>query len=445
MLQELGALATIFSAVVAVIALLYTRVLAILGNLTTRDAFVEWLENPKLDIWYRKGLSVGLRWCDLFFGKTLLQSFNKCVAIALVYVALLYLLAWTFGASVSIGQLPYFPILHPIHRVVVAVSLVGLGVWCFVVTRYETAAINSIKPHIQRFGFPAFDLFPRLLLISSIVLLTIFVGVLGGGAGAVAVTVAVILAGYKMPSAIVALCGALSGGYVSLVLGYSYGEQGSAVLGAQAPGMAVGLVTVWFVLPMLNGLVDSVSWATSRWLVSRIVTTKYRVILSMHVFADAMLAIGFLFLMAVLMTVAFQANNLFVKYFRSPDVISIEPILVAAFTNPWPHGLWIISMLLTTLVPTLLHLSVALGGMLMIATPPWLRAKVIKTLKATYSPGIYRELAAGYVVIIGFSGVVITSICFFVVVWAFGYALKPTSEALLELTMWIVRNSGSGL
>mgnify|MGYP006434953981 FL=1 len=69
------------------------------------------------------------------------------------------------------------------------------------------------------------------------------------------------------------------------------------------------------------------------------------------------------------------------------------PLLFSASNGPFsPNGLWFTLMLLTNLVPTILHLTVAVAGLPLLVIPISMRVKIAQKLRT-------EEIAHGLIVI----------------------------------------------
>ncbi len=73
--------------------------------------------------------------------------------------------------------------------------------------------------------------------------------------------------------------------------------------------------------------------------------------------------------LAVLLPFLIELFNLWSEAHGQPRPLALRSFLAEAVARPWPYGLWVLAMLLSTLFPTLLH------AMALVARPVmlWLR------------------------------------------------------------------------
>ena len=126
-------------------------------------------------------------------------------------------------------------------------------------------------------------------------------------------------------------------------------------------------VTLYTLLPFLNGLLDMVSWLWTRWLAGRLLReldgegrgeARAATVL-VHTFLDLVLAIFSLVLLAWLLAFAFELyGQLCGAVAGGSDHGSyVRPMIDDAMNGPWQNGFWIWLMLLSTLVPTAIHMT----------------------------------------------------------------------------------------
>ena len=116
-------------------------------------------------------------------------------------------------------------------------------------------------------------------------------------------------------------------------------------------------------LPWLNGLLDWVSLSVSRWLGRGIVAewdSPVRLAATLF-FAvlDLVLAVVFAFIVAWLLAFGVEASA---RFFQLS--LGLDQYVRHAAAAPWTTGFWATFMVLSTLIPTAVHLVLACGAVL---------------------------------------------------------------------------------
>ena len=128
------------------------------------------------------------------------------------------------------------------------------------------------------------------------------------------------------------------------------------------------------ILPVMNGGLDYASWWVSRFLGhdlthglssdANIVTTLTRSLA--HIAADLILALFFFVAMAFALGLAFESYDLYANL-QAVDMLSKADQTGYAETlrdDPLGAGLWVTLMLITTLIPTVIHFGMVVGAIL---------------------------------------------------------------------------------
>jgi hypothetical protein len=155
--------------------------------------------------------------------------------------------------------------------------------------------------------------------------------------------------------------------------------------------VAFAIVVFWFVVPMLNGVWDSISWALTYSLLRNLRSTLQRIeeressspglmfrliasiqrliVLVVHVGANLILSSLILIVTFFAVVVALQVVNIVIRPFHPEYMVNVKGLLEAVKSNPYTgDGLWIVAMVFATMVPALVHLSVVFFAVLIIAT-----------------------------------------------------------------------------
>ncbi len=274
---------------------------------------------------YVTGINRGLKGLNLFFGPAKSwKAFNRCLTLAYLYPLIFMCFSWVAGQSPSIAGLPIFPgdWTNGWLKGLLAVALMGYFVVIFWVDQREKTWGAKLKDHPR--------IFIRLLgwlfrLEAGAVIL----------AGALAVALALALV---------------------LVLASAVAEAGAIVVGVvDAEAGAVSFLLLFIILPYANALLDWLSWSLSRYFVHTMVTTNSFSKRIRHFLADFVLAGVFMVGLCILVPFLLQLVN-----FGSVRLgIPTEDWLLRfddSFHAPWTSGLMFTLMLVTTLIPTALHI-----------------------------------------------------------------------------------------
>ncbi len=144
----------------------------------------------------------------------------------------------------------------------------------------------------------------------------------------------------------------------------------------------VSFLLFLLILPMMNGMLDYISWAISRFLGEQILRHQSFSRIVMHVLLDMVVAILLLLVLTFLLTFGLEVINRFVlEPLQIP--IDISGMMEQTMQSPLGQdGLWISFMLFSTLIPTMLHFGVALSSLsTLYFTTKNYRKRLIEVLK----------------------------------------------------------------
>lgn len=305
---------------------------------------------------------------DRFFGEGLWhwRVFERSLTIALVYPVVLFFLGWLFGGSGKIGAMTVFPDAPALQRWLsggVIVAFTVFLIWYFSrnipqkVADLITARLRSIWP----------DLSPGLLsTIDGLIYIGVVVGVGVGvisGIGLIDLTSGV---GVGVGVFGVVVFGVVVVGVFGVVVGVG-------VLLVRGLGNESIVFAIFYILlPIVNALFDYLSWIATRYFLRKAeIADRHHgktFFLSGHIIADAFIAFMCLFGLAFVSGLTLETASLAIEYLGLPP-LRWQDMMVQAINAPFPSGLLMIGMLLTTLAPTLLHLVAGLAAILAMATP----------------------------------------------------------------------------
>lgn len=117
------------------------------------------------------------------------------------------------------------------------------------------------------------------------------------------------------------------------------------------------LILFFAILPLLNALIDWVSWGVSRKLGVLILWRGPSIrIIAQHAAIDAALAIVFLTGLTVTLVATIEGYNALALSFNIRPPLELEALIGVVAAHPWgSDGIWVTIMLLSTLVPTAAH------------------------------------------------------------------------------------------
>ncbi len=173
--------------------------------------------------------------------------------------------------------------------------------------------------------------------------------------------------------------------YLSIFFGVNIGAAAGAAIGAAVGatvGIGIGCAVVVFiasafsvdlyfdlisknvyltiflsVLPLLNCLVDYLSWGISRWFLRHIASNEHILKTVIYSVLDVLFALLFLLMLAFLLPFILE----WIIYLTK-RAVHIPSYLEHFRNDPFGKGLGITGMFVTTLLPTTIHLVIALGA-----------------------------------------------------------------------------------
>jgi hypothetical protein len=89
-------------------------------------------------------------------------------------------------------------------------------------------------------------------------------------------------------------------------------------------------------------------------------------VLAGHMAADLLAAVGLLYLLAMALPFVIELFNLGCRGAGLQEPLQLRTFLALAVQRPWPNGIRVVVMLVSTLVPTALHAMVLVASPLMV-------------------------------------------------------------------------------
>jgi hypothetical protein len=352
--------------------------------------------------------------------------------VALIYPFFLWQLAWVLGGPATIGGLPGFDETMSSGRRWVGLALLWAAIFVFAVFLRNLDSLNNrfsrallrLRDHSRLLGFIP-QSWVRAVGMSVAVGAGIGVVAVGTGVAVGASAGAVVAGGMVVASGVVVADGMV------VVAGVAVGAVAAGVMGDA--GVAIVYVTMLILVPAANAALDHFSVQVSRRLLTDLVDRRgagwqWLMILG-HVVADIVAAGAFFAILAVSLPALLQLANRGFDALGWP-LVEWSVYLDAARKDPFGAGLLVTGMLLTTLIPTILHLLAA-GVALAL---PWIGGATIDRLADKPSPTLLDRM--GFVgliflsVLLSWAALVVVSVTLWEAVAAF---VGPLGQSLADL------------
>ncbi len=304
-------------------------------------------------------------WLDEWFGPaTGGQAMERCIAIAFVYPAVLFvvtlIIAGTARGEISPHEIGVFiaatlAASYLARRAFQAIYRAGTNFWRFV--GGDSGLIRLIARVVM--GATAVILaFAIAFVIASTV------------AGAFAEAGTIVLAIIAAFVLAFALAGVLAAAGTAAAMGLLLVLTVAAL--AFSGKFAFLLLLFFVLLPMLNALLDWLSWIVTRFFLRRVATVPASLggagLLILELTADLAAAILLFLALVVLLPNGIEVINAVLSVTGRPP-FDWQAVVLRANEAPLSEGVFVIGMLLTTLLPTFVHLTRGLAGMAAAWTP----------------------------------------------------------------------------
>lgn len=142
------------------------------------------------------------------------------------------------------------------------------------------------------------------------------------------------------------------GAYAGAIGAIALLTAAAVVLGWGHKPLVIFAVCFFFLLPLTNGPIDWIAWATTRSLVKHLLPIR-NVFLSLFLGSLASLVIGLVLVsaLAFFLGLGFEAYNQLTIQRSGVAAFNLMPMIDQAIDDPWGEGLWLTLMLLTPLLP----------------------------------------------------------------------------------------------
>ena len=486
----LDILSWIFENVGAVITALISTLVwyfwRFMSEMKDREALSKYrLDLTKESRWedtYQRRLKTGLALADRFWGEKLLggKAFVRCWSIAFIYPIALFLLTWGFTGQYRMSGWALMP--HGWSGLARASLVLVLVLYGFGVHRlfqnYEEAAQSVIRLLDRMRLLSQFQAQTRGFILSGIPGAIVGIGLYlktgdiafaGALAGAVAFGFAIVVAvafdiagargfavlitsaafgifGFAVTATgTVILMGAYAFAISVIVAGVVINSEAAAELVAAVSIIVpvvsipavfltggvhegiVSLVLFFGLLPLFNAFLDFLSWAISRRLGRSLRDHYHKYKAFLWWFLDFLIAAMLVVALVLLLSIGLESlNNL-----RGEMIIDLDGLIQQVLTDPWGEGLWITTMLISTLLPTALHLSFVMFSFVAMPLSPTKRTEWLSEIKSVLSaaedkkklnPRTRRNIAE-YLVLHRLAVLVLSGLVAFVVIGLVAYSI----------------------
>ena len=304
-------------------------------------------------------------WLQRWFGRRWSgQAFERCVAIAFVFPVALFLVASVLAgykaSEIKLGEILLF--IFGIVMLSIATGLLFRLVYWFLRRMWHSiGGDNELADIVTRIVLGAFAVvfaFAISFAVASSVagevsdVGTVLFAIMGGFAFALAFAIAFAFAG-------------IWAFLIALILV-------TIIALTMAKDFAFFLLLFFVILPVLNALIDWVSWAVTRFYITVIGMMPHNInghsLTILVLIADIFAALALVVILAALLPIGLELADTLLSVFGR-DSFDWRTAAAQAVSAPWGEGLFVTGMLLTPIVPTLALLTISFGSLVMPLTP----------------------------------------------------------------------------
>jgi hypothetical protein len=286
-----------------------------------------------------------------------LQGFDKHLNYSVIYSLFFFYLIWLFGGSGIIGTHELLP---NNTRITITLFLLFVIVCVYPIAKYEQEIILFLRkkiPTLSHISNAWIETLFWAIAIGLIVVVGIGIGI-GGVVRGVAIGLIVVVG--------------RGGGLLGVI--------GLVIIGVGSINSGIISYLLFFLfLPFINAIFDYISMYFSRFFAQQILKTNSKLKIFVDALLDLIIAIILLYLLAE--TLYFVLNLANVYLIKDETMfIPIDPYKEQILLNPFHQDiLWITFMLISTLIPTILHMFLATYALLAyFVTKPHLHELVTK-------------------------------------------------------------------
>jgi hypothetical protein len=342
---------------------------------------------------YRLAISDLNEWLDDWFGPASSgQALERCIAIAFVYPAVLFVTT-VIVAGVARGKIAPYEI--AIFFAVAALAAYFAHRAFRLLYRVSTNFWRFVGGDPQLIGLIARVALGALAVILAFAIAFVIASTVAGAFAEAGTIVLAIIAAFALA---VALAGVLAAAGTTAAMGLLLAMTVAAL--AFSGKFAFLLILFFVLLPMLNALLDWLSWIVTRFFLRRVAQVTPTLsgvgLLVLELSADLAAAMVLFLGLVVLLPNGIEVINAVLSV-TGRAAFDWRDIVLRANEAPLSEGLFVIGMLITTLAPTFVHITRGLAGIAAAWTPgaaeaaSGLRAHVPDTLYSWPDPDAGEE------------------------------------------------------
>jgi len=321
-----------------------------------RDKKVKLLESHTFEEKYKTNLQSLINWIDnIYNNSSLIQNYSRHVTIAMIYSFMVFLLFWVLGADGKISSIKIINNLEIYNKLQVGILITCyFGILLFFYNKVKLSIYSII-------------LFSITIVLERTLLDTGYY--LGINFSGISLFMIMLLFWKKMASyhlfkpPLFGIFLMVFG--VLLLIPYGIHTNNQEVY-------TLGLFLI--LLPLANSILDYISLKVSKYMAEQIMQDNTILTILLHLLTDLIIAIILLLSLALFLHFSVELLNIFIV-----KPIPMKEMLIATWNDPFSlkNG-WITFMLFSTLVPTFVHLVLALGALFIAIMPS---AQSLKELK----------------------------------------------------------------
>ena len=337
----------------------------------TRNEFIQTLESTPVLTKYQNLLNALLNKLQAFFGDAeSSHAFWRSVQLAYIYPTFFFILAYSwFGGSHQFSGFAVFPEKSEwkvLYFPVITLAAIALATVFIKADKIDAFLIRKLGGEEQLY---------RILSALATAGLTF---TLNDQLWAV---VMMVVFGYLYTVFMVAFVGAFAfafaGAFMFAVVGAVAFVGVGAGVGVGAFAVAVAVIfalpgnytysllfaTFFLCFPLINALLDWFSWYISRLFLKQASQETKAYKIALDLFYDSLAAIVFMIMLCLLLPAGAELLNLLYAQFSDAH-IDWQTMALTAKNDPWGKGIMVTLMLITTLIPTFIHLFLGLFALL---------------------------------------------------------------------------------
>jgi len=342
-----------------------------------RDKKVKLLESHTFEEKYKTNLQYLINWLEnIYNNSTLIQNYSRHIMIALLYSFMVFLIFWVLGAEGKIGSVEILKETTTLNKLkalaffVFYISLIHLIYNNF--TKLVEFIIKKLPKDLQKNNIIRMIITLGVGVAGVIVVIVLIIGggeeeivVVEGSLGAT-----IIITLFSVPS--IFLMKRIGLGLSLIIMGLILTGM---ILSRNSNNTDIYIISLFLaLLPLTNSLLDYISLKISKYMSEQIMQDNTILTVLLHLLADLIIAIILLLSLALFLHFSVELLNMFLD-----EPIPMKEMLIATWNDPFSvkNG-WITFMLFSTLLPTFVHLVLALGALFIAIMPSEQSLKELK-------------------------------------------------------------------